>query len=88
MTAETIWWLILIGATLWIILLVLLPIARRIKTPTRYSLQRELDLRLTYKRYKEIYRSTQITYPEYKRMQAERAYKKAVSSTKNKRMVR
>jgi hypothetical protein len=51
------------------------------------GLQQEVDLRLTYKRYKEIYPSD-ITYEEYKRMQSQRAYRKAVSSTKIKRMVR
>jgi hypothetical protein len=51
------------------------------------GLQQEVDLRLTYKRYKEMYPSD-ITYEEYKRMQRQRAYRKAVSSTKIKRMVR
>jgi hypothetical protein len=51
------------------------------------GLQQEVDLRLTYKRYKELYPSD-ITYEEYKRMQRQRAYRKAVSSTKIKRMVR
>jgi len=82
---ETILWLILIGVIAWI---VIMWIAREIGTPKIYGLQREVNLRLTYKRYIEIYPSARISYPEYKRMQAERAYKKAVSSTKIKRMVR
>lgn len=48
----------------------------------------ETDLRLTYKRFMELYPYSGITYAEYKKMQAERAYKKATSSTKIKRMVR
>jgi len=82
---ETILWLILIGVIAWI---VIMWIAREIGTPKMYGLQRELNLRLTYKRYIEIYPSSNITYEQYKKMQAQRAYKKAVSSTKIKRMVR
>lgn len=48
----------------------------------------ETDLRLTYKRFKELYPHSKITYQEYKRLQAEKAYKRAVSSQKIKRMVR
>ena len=48
----------------------------------------ETDLRLTYKRFKELYPYSEITYPEYKRLQAEKAYKRAVGSEKIKRMVR
>ena len=50
--------------------------------------QRETDLRLTYKRFMELYPYSKISYPEYKRLQARQAYKKAVSSTKIKRLVR
>ena len=50
--------------------------------------QRETDLRLTYKRFMELYPYSQITYQEYKQMQTRYAYKKAVSSLKIKRMVR
>ncbi|MEM2118382.1 MAG: hypothetical protein QW386_05130 [Candidatus Bathyarchaeia archaeon] len=48
----------------------------------------DVDLRLTYKRFKELYPYSQITYQEYKKLQMERAFKRAVSSEKNKRMVR
>jgi len=82
---QLILWLILTAEIVWIALWL---IAREIGTPKTHGLQREVDLRLTYKRYIEIYRSTNITYPEYKKMQAQSAYKKAVSSTKIKRMVR
>ncbi len=48
----------------------------------------DTDLRLTYKRYMELYPNSKITYEEYKKLQAERAYKRAVGSEKLKRMVR
>jgi hypothetical protein len=50
--------------------------------------QHETDLRLTYKRYKELYPNSVISYAEYKKLQTQKAYKKAVSSMKIKRMVR
>ena len=48
----------------------------------------ETDLRLPYKRFKELYPWSQLTYQEYKKLQMSRAFKKAVSSETNKRMVR
>ena len=48
----------------------------------------ETDLRLTYKRYMELYPNSTISYPEYKALQARKAYKKAVNSMNIKRMVR
>jgi hypothetical protein len=48
----------------------------------------EIDLRLPYKRFKELYPWSQLTYPEYKKLQMARAFRKAVSSETNKRMVR
>ena len=53
--------------------------------PTR---QRETDIRLTYKRFKELYPHSRITYQEYKKLQAEKAFKRAISSEKIRRMVR
>jgi hypothetical protein len=53
-----------------------------------YDDQMEFDLRLTYKRFKELYPFSQISYQDYKKLQMERAFKRAVSSEKNKRMVR
>jgi len=82
---ETILFLVFVGVIAWVVIMWL---AREIGTPKTHGLQREVDLRLTYKRYTEIYPSSRITYPEYKKMQAQRAYRKAVSSTKIKRMVR
>jgi hypothetical protein len=48
----------------------------------------EVDLRLPYKRFKELYPWSQLTYQEYKKLQMSRAFRKAVSSETNKRMVR
>ncbi len=48
----------------------------------------ETDIRLTYKRFKELYPHSQITYAEYKKLQVEKAFKRAISSEKIKRMVR
>ncbi len=48
----------------------------------------ETDLRLTYKRFKELYPFSQVSYQEYKQLQARKAFKRAVSSEKIKRMVR
>lgn len=50
--------------------------------------QWDTDLRLPYKRFKQLYPFTKITYQEYKKLQMERAFRRAVSSEKNKRMVR
>lgn len=71
-----------------IIVIALLLILREFGTPQTYGIQKEVDLRLTYKRYTQIYPATNIDYEQYKRMQAARAYRRAVSSTKIKRMVR
>lgn len=48
----------------------------------------ETDIRLTYKRYKEIYPFSKITYREYKELQKKKAFRRAVSSQKIKRMIR
>ncbi len=84
MTQEILW-LILIGIVAWIVVWL---VTRKIGTPKLYGLQKEVNLRLTYKRYTQIYPGTNITYEQYKKMQAQHAYRKAVSSTKIKRMVR
>mgnify|MGYP001129658059 CR=1 FL=1 len=56
--------------------------------PRERAQHRETDLRLTYKRFIELYPYSKITYQEYKQMQAKYAYKRAISSMKIKRMVR
>lgn len=48
----------------------------------------EVDLRLPYKRFKELYPWSPLTYNEYKKLQMSRAFRRAVSSESNKRMVR
>lgn len=50
--------------------------------------QHELDIRLTYKRYKELYPHSTISYPEYKELQKRQAFRRSISSRKLKRMVR
>ena len=85
---ETIVWLIFGGILIWLVLLVVAALRGSPQTTRILALQRDVDLRLTYKRYMQIYPSTRMSYEEYKRLQVLRAYKKAVSSTKIKRMVR
>ena len=55
---------------------------------SRFGEPRETDLRLTYKRFKELYPYSKIDYREYKKLQARKAFKRAVSSQNIKRMVR
>ena len=85
---ETIVWLIFAGILIWIVLLVVAALRSSPRTAHVTALQREVDLRLTYKRYMQIYPSARMSYEDYKKLQTQRAYKKAVSSTKIKRMVR
>jgi hypothetical protein len=65
----------------------LLKFRRKLKKVSRNE-TRETDLRLTYKRYREIYPNSTISYREYKKLQTRKAYKKAVCSMKIERMVR
>lgn len=65
------------------------------KTPTRqpyvpggFSQQMELDMRLPYRRFKQIYPHSSLTYDEYKRLQMQKAFRRSLSSQDNKRMVR
>jgi hypothetical protein len=53
-----------------------------------YGGQMELDMRLPYKRFKQLYPYSKMTYQEYKQLQMKSAFRRAVSSEKNKRMVR
>jgi hypothetical protein len=55
---------------------------------TEWGGQMELDMRLPYKRFKEMYPYSRMTYTEYKQLQMKSAFRRAVSSEKNKRMVR
>lgn len=85
MDPLTILWLVLISI---LILIVIMVAVTWMGSPRVYRLQSDVDLRLTYKRYMQIYPSANMSYEEYKRLQVQRAYRKAVSSTKIKRMVR
>jgi hypothetical protein len=55
---------------------------------SEYGGQMELDMRLPYKRFKELYPYSKMTYKEYKQLQMKSAFRRAVSSQRNKRMVR
>jgi hypothetical protein len=61
---------------------------RKAYIPAEFSAQMELDLRLPYKRFKQLYPSNTITYKEYKRLQMQHAFRRSMSSQDNKRMVR
>ena len=56
--------------------------------PGEFSAQMELDLRLPYRRFKQLYPSNTLTYKEYKKLQMQRAFRRSMSSQDNKRMVR
>jgi hypothetical protein len=56
--------------------------------PGEFSAQMELDLRLPYRRFKQLYPSNKLTYKEYKKLQMQRAFRCSMSSQDNKRMVR
>ena len=53
-----------------------------------FSSQMELDLRLPYRRFKQLYPESTLTYEEYKKLQMQRAFRRSMSSQDNKRMVR
>jgi hypothetical protein len=61
---------------------------RHTYAPGEFSPQMELDLRLPYKRFKQLYPSTRLTYEEYKKLQMKRAFRRSMSAQDNKRMVR
>jgi hypothetical protein len=54
----------------------------------QFSTQMELDMRLPYRRFKQLYPESRWTYEEYKRMQRQTAFRRSFSSQDNKRMVR
>ncbi len=56
-------------------------------TRTRLVKQHEGDIRLPYKRYKQLYPSTSMNYEDYKQMQMRDAYRRAINSKELKRMV-
>ncbi len=79
---ETFYIFILVAAAIVVILWWLL------KKGSEPKVRYETDLRLTYKRFMELYPNSEISYLEYKKLQAKKAYKRAVSPKKIKRMVR
>ena len=56
--------------------------------PGAFSGQMELDIRLPYRRFRQLYPSSRLSYPEYKRLQMQSAFRRSMSSQDNKRMVR
>jgi len=56
--------------------------------PGQFANQMELDMRLPYRRFKQLYPETRWTYEEYKKMQMQTAFRRSYSSQDNKRMVR
>ncbi len=61
---------------------------RQVYVPGEFSSQMELDLRLPYRRFKQLYPNSKISYKEYKQLQTQRAFRRSMSSQDNKRMVR
>ncbi|MCW4003923.1 MAG: hypothetical protein NWE95_08440 [Candidatus Bathyarchaeota archaeon] len=53
-----------------------------------FSKQMELDMRLPYRRFKQLYPYSTWSYEEYKKMQKQTAFRRSTSSQDNKRMVR
>ncbi len=56
--------------------------------PGQFSEQMEIDMRLPFRRFKQLYPDTSWTYEEYKRMQMQTAFRRSHRSQDNKRMVR
>lgn len=56
--------------------------------PGQYSRQMEFDMRLPYKRFKQLYPHNPWTYEEFKQMQKQTAFRRSTSSMENKRMIR
>jgi parvulin-like peptidyl-prolyl isomerase len=54
----------------------------------QFNTQMEIDIRLPYRRFKQLYPNNNITYDEYKKLQVQAAFKHPISSQKNHRMVR
>lgn len=62
--------------------------AKRRYIQGEFSGQKELDLRLPYRRFRQLYPETRLTYTEYKNLQMKTAFRRSMSSQENKRMVR
>ena len=61
---------------------------RQVYIPGEFSEQVELDLRLPYRRFRQLYPHSNLTYEAYKKLQMQRAFRRSMSSEDNKRMVR
>ena len=61
---------------------------RQVYIPGEFSEQMELDLRLPYRRFRQLYPHSNLTYEAYKKLQMQRAFRRSMSSEDNKRMVR
>lgn len=77
---------ILVFVVLWVIK-ALIPKAKK-HVKGEFGEDMELDVRLPYKRFKQLYPYSRLTYEEYKELQKRTAFKRAISSKENKRMVR
>ncbi|TRO53976.1 hypothetical protein E2P71_05230 [Candidatus Bathyarchaeota archaeon] len=53
-----------------------------------HAVQYESNMRLPYKKFKELYPENPIAYRQYKEMQAKQAFKTSIPSKQLKRMVR
>ena len=56
--------------------------------PGEFSPQMELDLRLPYRRFRQLYPNSGLSYEDYKKLQMRTAFRHLFSSQENKRMVR
>jgi len=61
---------------------------RQVYVPGEFSGQMELDLRLPFRRFKQLYPDNKLSYKEYKQLQMQRAFRRSMASQDNKRMVR
>ncbi len=71
-----------------ILILEIIFIAVMSRPRSRIAQQHEGDIRLPYKRYRQLYPNTRMSYEEYKEMQTRDSYKHAINSKELKRMVR
>jgi hypothetical protein len=58
------------------------------KPRTSLKRQHDGDIRLPYKKYRQLYPSTTMSYEDYKQMQMRDSYRRAINSKELKRMVR
>ncbi len=77
---------ILVLVVLWVIKTLMSKAKKHVKG--EFGEDMELDSRLPYKRFKQLYPYSRLTYEEYKELQRRIAFRRAVSSKENKRMVR